>query len=38
MNLFEIDQGLPLPDWVKTKEYDIKEILGKEIFIPEISF
>jgi tRNA pseudouridine13 synthase len=44
MNLFEIETGEPIPEWVKTKEYDIKkelgigsiekvkEILGKEIF------
>lgn len=44
MNLFEIETGEPIPDWVKSKEYDIKrelktgsiekvkEILGEEIF------
>lgn len=28
MNLFEMKQGLPLPEWVDAKEYDIKKILG----------
>ncbi len=44
MNLFEVKKGLPRPEWVKTKEYDIKkelkigsvekakEILGEDIF------
>jgi len=27
-NLFEIKEDLPLPEWVKEKKYDIKEILG----------
>ncbi len=38
-NLFELSQGLPIPDWVSTKEIDPKEILEqgsikeiKEIF------
>lgn len=50
MNLFEIEQGLPLPEWVKTKEYDIKKILGigsienvkkilgKDVFVPDFGF
>ena len=44
MNLFEIFQGLPLPDWVNPQEYDIKKLLGigsiravKEIFGEVIS-
>ncbi len=28
MNLFEIQEGLPLPKWVESKEYDIKKLLG----------
>lgn len=28
MNLFEIKEGLPLPEWVKDKKYDLKEIFG----------
>ncbi len=28
MNLLEIKEGLPLPHWVKPKEYDIKKLLG----------
>lgn len=28
MNLFQIKEGLPLPDWIKKKEYDVKEILS----------
>lgn len=28
MNLFKLQQGLPLPRWLKTTEYDIKKLLG----------
>jgi tRNA(Glu) U13 pseudouridine synthase TruD len=43
-NFFEIKEGLPLPEWVKTDEYDTKKLLGlgslkavKEIFKENIS-
>lgn len=43
-NFFEIKEGLPLPEWVKTDEYDAKKLLGigsieavKEIFKENIS-
>lgn len=43
-NFFEIKEGLPLPEWVKTDEYDIKKLFGigsleavKEIFKENIS-
>lgn len=43
-NFFEINEGLPLPEWVKTDEYDTKKLLGtgsleavKEIFKKNIS-
>jgi tRNA pseudouridine13 synthase len=42
-NLFELETGEPIPEWVKTKEYDIKKELGigsiekaKEILEKEI--
>lgn len=28
MNIFELKQGSPLPEWLKDKEYDIKDVLG----------
>lgn len=28
LNLFELKEGLPLPEWVNKKEYDIKEEIG----------
>ncbi|MCP6719356.1 MAG: tRNA pseudouridine(13) synthase TruD [Patescibacteria group bacterium] len=28
MNLFQAKEALPLPEWVKEKEYDTKEVLG----------
>lgn len=38
-NLFELKENLPLPKWIKPKEYDIKKLLDigsikavKEIF------
>lgn len=44
MNLFEFSEGLPVPEWIKTKEYDTKKLLGlgsleavKEIFGKNIS-
>jgi len=27
-NLFELKEGLPIPDWVKTKEFDLKSEFG----------
>jgi len=27
-NLFEVKEGLPLPNWIKTKEYDLKKEFG----------
>ena len=44
MNFFEIQEGLPLPEWVKTQKYDTKKLLGigsieavKNIFGEKIS-
>lgn len=29
-NLFELKEGLPIPNWLKTKEYDLKKEFGLE--------
>lgn len=28
MNFFEVQEGLPIPEWINKKEYDIKKLLG----------